>query len=453
MLDWNGHRKGPGHFWPALAVMREVTRMKSRRLLGFVVLTWLALTLVVPGTALAADNTLKWKFSTGPAGSLDSSPALGPDGTVYISGANNYLYAVTAPTSGTTGVLKWKYPIGGSTTSSPAVGKDGTIYVGAFDHKLYAVTAPATGANGVLKWSYLTDAVINSSPAIAPDGTIYVGTDNGSVYALTPGASSATLKWKYVIPGEINPAIASSPAIGRDGTIYVGAGLYLYALDPNPPTTDGLLKWQYGTITTVTSSPAVGTDGTIYVGSVNMIGSGDNYLHAVNPANGTSKWATPYATQFGVNSSPAIGSDGTIYLGDNSGRLYAVNPDGTSKWPLPYGGLWNFYSSPAIGADGTIYIGSTDTITHNNLHAVNPNGTGKWTFPTTDGIYWSSPAIGGDGTVYIGSRDGFLYAVNTTCGGLAQSPWPMFHHDMKHTGKAPAASLAPLSLFLMEEEG
>lgn len=51
----------------------------------------------------------------------------------------------------------------------------------------------------------------------------------------------------------------------------------------------------------------------------------------------------------------------------------------------------------------------------------------------------SSPAIGSDGTIYIGSADDNLYAINTCTGGLADTPWPMFHHDERHTG-----SLAPL---------
>ncbi|MEO0150874.1 MAG: PQQ-binding-like beta-propeller repeat protein [candidate division WOR-3 bacterium] len=69
---------------------------------------------------------------------------------------------------------------------------------------------------------------------------------------------------------------------------------------------------------------------------------------------------------------------------------------------------------------GTYYIGSGS-----KLYAINSDGTLKWTF-TTGSTVKSSPAIGPDGTVYVGSLDGLLYAINT--------PWPMFHHDLKHTG-------------------
>ena len=52
-------------------------------------------------------------------------------------------------------------------------------------------------------------------------------------------------------------------------------------------------------------------------------------------------------------------------------------------------------------------------------------------------IFWmsSSPAIGADGTIYVGSNDYYLYAINGNSGGLASTPWPMFHHDVRHSGR------------------
>ncbi len=58
-------------------------------------------------------------------------------------------------------------------------------------------------------------------------------------------------------------------------------------------------------------------------------------------------------------------------------------------------------------------------------------GTQKWAY-TTGGEVNSSPAIAADGTIYVGSEN--LYAIYGTSK-LASTPWPMFHHDLKHTGR------------------
>jgi len=122
-------------------------------------------------------------------------------------------------TSANTGTLKWSYTTGNSINSSPAIGADGTIYVGSEDGNLYAINP-----NGGLKWSYTTGSWIESSPAIGADGTIYVGSYDNKLYAINP---NGTLKWSYTTGNYI----FSSPAIGADGTIYVGSHDYnLYAI-------------------------------------------------------------------------------------------------------------------------------------------------------------------------------------------------------------------------------
>jgi len=61
-------------------------------------------------------------------------------------------------------------------------------------------------------------------------------------------------------------------------------------------------------------------------------------------------------------------------------------------------------------------------------------GTLKWKYRTGNKV-WSSPAIGSDGTIYVGSKDWHLYAINGSSGGLADTSWPMFHHDVRHSGR------------------
>jgi outer membrane protein assembly factor BamB len=200
-----------------------------------------------------------------------------------------------------------------------------------------------------------------------------------------------------------------------------GEGIDFYAINP-----DGTKKWEFTTIGPIMSSPAIGYDGTIYVGTIGRSNQTEGFLYAINP-DGTKKWE--FTTSDIVWSSPAIGYDGTIYVGDLKGKLYAINPDGTKKWEfeaVDFG-----WSSPAIGDDGVIYIGSLD----GKLYAINPDGTKKWEFQTSGSIN-SSPTIGTDGTVYVGSYDNKLYAIYSDSGGLSSSAWPMFHQNIRHTGRA-----------------
>ncbi|MFB0515077.1 MAG: PQQ-binding-like beta-propeller repeat protein [Candidatus Neomarinimicrobiota bacterium] len=286
----------------------------------------------------------KWEFLTG--GAVESSPAIGSDGTIYVGSFDDKLYAVNPD-----GTKKWEFLTGGNVSSSPAIGADGTIYVGSIDDKLYAVNP-----DGTKKWEFLTGGNVSSSPAVGSDGTIYVGSIDYKLYAVNP---DGTKKWEF-LTGDY---VYSSPAIGSDGTVYIGSndGI-LYAINP-----DGTKKWEFFTgVRVLSSSPAIGIDGTIYVGSLHGI------LYAINP-NGTEKWGF-YTGSYISQSSPAIGSDGTIYVGFRSyytsgnGSIRAINPDGTKQWEFLTGR--HVYSSPTIGLDGTIYVGSWDK----KLYAITGSG-------------------------------------------------------------------------------
>ncbi len=319
----------------------------------------------------AQTSNLKWRYKTN--GSIDSSPSIGSDGTIYVGSTDKNLYALNPD-----GTLKWKYLTGGYMFSSPAIGPTETIYVGSQDSYIYAINP-----DGTLKWRYETGGDwINSSPAIGSDERIYVGAGDGYLYAIN---SNGSLEWKYKTGGFVH----SSPAIDPRGVIYIGAiDGYLYAIN-----LDGSLRWKYKT--GLGSSPSIGSDGTIYVGS------GDYHLYAINP-NGTLKWK--YKTDKQVWSTPAISLEGTIYMGSDDHYLYAINPNGSLKWK--FGTNNNIMSSPSVGLDGTIYIGSEDTY----IYAVTPDGTLKWKYGTRGNISNSSPAINSDGTVYIGSADYNIYA-------------------------------------------
>ena len=107
---------------------------------------------------------------------MSSSPAIGPDGTVYVGSSDKKLYAI----NGKTGVKLWEFETGNFVSSSPAIGSDGTVYIGSYDKKLYALN----GKTGDKLWEFETGSVVQSSPAIGSDGTVYVGSNDKKLYAI-----------------------------------------------------------------------------------------------------------------------------------------------------------------------------------------------------------------------------------------------------------------------------
>jgi len=83
---------------------------------------------------------------------------------VYHTGQSQYSTVTNI------GGLKWTFRTEMGIDSSPAIGNDGTIYVGGCNGSLFAINQ-----NGTKKWQLNTGFIISSSPAISNDGTIYIG--------------------------------------------------------------------------------------------------------------------------------------------------------------------------------------------------------------------------------------------------------------------------------------
>lgn len=337
-----------------------------------------------PGT-----GSITWTLNLqNTSGDVTTSPTIGPDGTIYVcatDGSTGSLYAINPD-----GSFKWPAPftLGAAfddtetSVSTPAVGDDGTIYVTGddYDPVLFAVNP-----DGTLKWSLPNNGYdfgdAESSPVIGSDCTIYFMTEEEGLFAVS---KTGQVQWTFPLPA--SDFFNSALSVGPDDTIYVGSSdNNLYAINP-----DGTQKWVFPTGGAVKSSPAIGSDGTIYVGS------SDNNLYAITSA-GSQKWA--FTTSGNIESSPAVGADGTVYVGSDDGNIYAIN-NGIQRWVLPTSGAVRsspaISSSGTVfagSADGNVYAinGSTALASSSwPMYRKNPSHTGSQA--TCPAIFWISPA-------------------------------------------------------------
>jgi outer membrane protein assembly factor BamB len=344
-----------------------------------------------------SPKNIVWKYKCN--GSINLSPAIGSDGTIFIGDTTGYLYAINPD-----GSLKWSYKLGDCINSSPTIARDGTIYI-CSNYYLYA-----RNYDGSPKWFYATTlSIFCSSPTIL-NNCLYIVAGSGFLYALNTTNGKEIWTNPFIMEG----GITSSPAIGNDGTIYIGClDGKLYAINPNRS-----LKWRFSTGDSIGSSPIIGNDGVICFGSF------DKSFYVLNPINGEPVF--PMRPTNSRISSPVIGSDGSIYFANTDGHFFRLSTNGDLKWEIILDSP--IESSPAIGNDGTIYV----TCTNGKVYEVYKDGTSKLLFQA-DGEIISSPAIGNDGTIYFGSINKNLYAIKTNCGGLADTLWPKFLRNNKNT--------------------
>jgi outer membrane protein assembly factor BamB len=167
-------------------------------------------------TALTPTGDLKWRFFTGDQ--MHSPPSIAADGSVYAGG--NELYALSPD-----GSLRWSYSSAGMSFSgaTPALGADGTLYLSS------AGAVVALNPDGTERWAYPRYGAAQRI-ILGGDGTLYTGWFAGiydsGVLALS---ESGDLKWSLAVS---YPDIVqfSASALGPDGTLYVMTSRKIYAI-------------------------------------------------------------------------------------------------------------------------------------------------------------------------------------------------------------------------------
>lgn len=366
--------------------------------------------------------------------------------------------------------------------SSPTlcdVDGDGTqeIVLGGWDQRIYLLDS-----NGQPLWNNL-----NRPPGFPADAGYY----------------NADTSWSTAACADLNGDGQAEIIIGADmtggSTLPDGTptedGGFLYIFDK-----DGNVLVRRYLPETIYASPAVGdlnqdgrpeivvgtgwywwnqhgrkTPSYVYTFDTSNVFSNLNYADA-NKLPDLAGW--PQQTTYPGFSSPALADldgDGSLEViigtgdpftqNDNipgAGQVYAWHANGqvVSGWPVSpknvQGSDAQITSSPTVAdidGDGQVEV-LFSMIWDVNVYS--PNGAfkewlgAKWT--TVD-----SPAIGdtdGDGKVdvWVGSSNaegdpsnGYLWHFKSDSAALGARPWPMFHHDARHTGLYPAGAKAVVS--------
>jgi outer membrane protein assembly factor BamB len=340
---------------------------------------------------------LLWTFRT--LGSIDASPVISHDGTVYLASTDNKLYALTSD-----GQLKWSFTAHDSIFCTPTLDSDGIVLFADLAGWYYSVYP-----DGSLKWSRAlsggdSERRVLASPAVAADGRSYVAAWNDQLYAFDP---SGNLLWQLAIGG--GGHITSSPALDSAGNVY------LATLDPSDKSRIAVFKfepssqlvWKFSDNlgvdrNRIISTPAIDTSSQrLYIGAAR---DGDGCMYALRLADGRQAFKTVLPK--GIVSSSAIATGGKVYVGCMDGNLYALDGNtGAVLWEFSTGAYF-VLGSPSVDSSGRIYFGDSDGI----VHALSPWGKELWRSSTQANIS-SAPAIADDGTLYVTSYDSGLYAI------------------------------------------
>jgi outer membrane protein assembly factor BamB len=152
------------------------------------------------------------------------TPVVGDDGTIYV-GLDEGLFAI-APD----GTERWLHALGRERIQSPpAIGPDGTLYVvaaRAADGLVLAVSP-----EGEVLWSHeLLGRMVNTAPVVDASGVVYVAAWD-ELYAFEPngdGAGHGTVRWRRAFSRRVFDA---GPIISGPGRILIGSrDRFLYAL-------------------------------------------------------------------------------------------------------------------------------------------------------------------------------------------------------------------------------
>jgi outer membrane protein assembly factor BamB len=403
----------------------------------------------------ASTGAYKWNYTTG--NWVASSPAVA-GGTVYVGSTDGKVYALNAAT----GAYLWNYTTGDSVYySSPAVA-GGMVFVGSYDGNVYAMNA-ITGARA---WSYTTGAWVVSSPAVV-GGVVFVGSYDGNVYAfgIVPLVVS-------ISPSSVVMDVGQSQLFTSSVTGGISPYTYQWFLNDTPVSGATGATWTF--------TPDSSNSFAVYLNVVDNVGlSAKSNIVSITVSGALSVNVTPTNVTMDARQSRTFTStvsggippytyqwylNGTAYSGatslswafiPSSSGFYTVYVNVTDK-----GGLMakSDIASVTVNPELSVSVSPTSVtmgVSESQLFTSSVSGGAptysyQWTLNgslvSTSGTWNFIATSAGFYMIYLNVTDavGAQAKSNTATANVtlvAVDWWPMFHHDLTHTGNS--TSTAP----------
>jgi outer membrane protein assembly factor BamB len=380
-----------------------------------------------------AAGTEKWVFPVNAP--IHSSVA--SDGTIYVDGAENLLYAVNPQT----GKEQWRASVGNPLSSAPAAAANGYIYVMTWDGVATTKLITLDAAGHEVRSIDLSGAN-NRTPTrlvLSPNNLLYFGLTAGSGPNLSqsisvqvadaPPADSPWPMWRKTagnhgnaggIPGDFrfqkliyyNPS--ASAAVDGAGTVWTAFDGQLRGFLGNTNRSSDLQP--------VDDSPVVGPSGRIFFATLTQYTPPVTTLAIFDPIQNTyvARANVPgFRSDF---ASMALAQDETLYAGasfETNGTLYSWKEGGDPIAVASFPGVIN--KPPVITSDGSILVCVTELTREGfgrgTLYKVKPDGVLVGKFSTDETAIENAPGIaagpvvGGDGSIYINDLSSSIFAL------------------------------------------
>ncbi|MCB9795010.1 MAG: PQQ-binding-like beta-propeller repeat protein [Alphaproteobacteria bacterium] len=344
---------------------------------------------VFNGQGPSTQPSLLWTAQTGDA--ILCSPAVGPDGRLYVGSKDKRLYALDTAT----GEVLWSKPtLYPFYYNSAVVDKAGNIYAPGWQTMSW-------DPDGNERWRTRLTGIVKSSSWLGSQGDLYVttsptlGDETGTLYKLD--TSTGEVLWSLPVEGARE--IMSTPVevygnkicfAGPDGTVYgvdkaSGEVVTSVALG-------GLMKCR----------PGVSPDGKLV--HVTTLNNDVNQNRIVALNTGSSNWSvawdfSPGGMYLSTLTEPLCATSGShVYAGWY--RLLCVS-SGRMVWQSDE---LRYATRLIVDGAGQLYVGRESR----SLSAISSNGQLLWTLE--DLGLGAGAVIGDEGEIFFGGADGTIYA-------------------------------------------